>query len=121
MIQRQDQCCQALGNAKICNKKLPYFFHRVLKPPPLPPPQPQILFKSRLGAHNVGNDCTMTIDGTGFRIPQKRIAKKGNTFASHKYAGKSTPWYELGVDIIPGNLVWIQGPYPVGNLLTLLF
>jgi hypothetical protein len=24
---------------------------------------PQIDFESRLGAHNVGNDCLMTIDG----------------------------------------------------------
>jgi hypothetical protein len=63
----------------------------------------------------VGNDCTMTIDGTDFRIPQKGIAKKGNAFASHKYAGKSALWYELGVDILAGNLVWIQGPYPAGK------
>ncbi len=39
----------------------------------------------------------MTIDGTGFQIPQKGIAKKGNAFESHKYAGKSTLRYELGV------------------------
>ena len=57
----------------------------------------------------------MTIDGTDFRIPQKGIAKKGNAFASHKYAGKSALRYELGVDILAGNLVWIQGPYPAGK------
>ena len=70
---------------------------------------------SRLSAHNAGNDCTVTIDGTDFRIPQKGIAKKGDAFASHKYAGKSTLCYELGVDILAGNLVWIQGPYPAGK------
>ncbi len=30
------------------------------------PPQIQIVFESRLGAHNMGNNCTMTIDGTNF-------------------------------------------------------
>jgi hypothetical protein len=57
----------------------------------------------------------MTIDGTDFRIPQKGVAKKGNAFASHKYAGKSAFRYELSVDILAGNLVWIQGPYPAGK------
>ncbi len=57
----------------------------------------------------------MTVDGTDFRIPQKGIATKGNAFASHKYAGKSALRYELGVDILAGNLVWIQGPYPAGK------
>ena len=57
----------------------------------------------------------MTVDGTDFRIPQKGAATKGNAFASHKYAGKSALHYELGVDIITGNLVWIQGPYPAGK------
>ena len=57
----------------------------------------------------------MTINGTDFRILQKGIAKKGNAFASHKYAGKSALRYELGVDILAGNLVWIQGPYPAGK------
>ncbi len=60
-------------------------------------------------------DCTMTVDGTDFCIPQKRIAMKGNAFASHKYMGKSTLRYELGVDILAGNLVWIQGPYPASK------
>jgi hypothetical protein len=61
------------------------------------------------------NDCTMTVDGTDFRIPQKGAAMKGNAFASHKYAGKSALCYELGVDILAGNLVWIQGSYPAGK------
>ena len=61
------------------------------------------------------NDCTMRVDGTDFRIPQKGAATKGNAFGSHKYAGKSALRYELGVDILTGNLVWIQGPYPAGK------
>ena len=42
----------------------------------------------------------MTIDG-----------KRGNAFGSHKYAGKSTLRYELGIDILKGNLVWVEGLY----------
>ena len=57
----------------------------------------------------------MSIDGTDFRVPQQGAAEKGNVFASHKYAGKSAARYELGVDILAGNLVWIQGPYPAGK------
>ncbi len=58
--------------------------HLVLTPPPLPPPQTQIVFESRLGTHDVLNDCKMTVDGTDFRIPQKGAATKGNAFVSHK-------------------------------------
>jgi len=72
----------------------------------------QIVFKSRLGAQDVLNNCTMTVDGTDFRIPQKGAATKGNAFGSHKYAGKSALRYELGVDILTRNLVWIQGAVP---------
>jgi hypothetical protein len=53
----------------------------------------------------------MTIDGTDFCIHQKGVPKKGNLFGSHKYAGESPLRYELGVDILAGNLVWVEGPY----------
>jgi hypothetical protein len=56
----------------------------------------------------------MLVDGTDFHIPQKGAATKGNAFTSHKYAEKSADRYELGVNILMGNLVWIQGPYPAG-------
>jgi len=49
------------------------------------------------------------------RIPQKGAATKGNAFGPHKYAGKSALRYELGVDILAGNLLWIQVPYPAGK------
>ena len=75
----------------------------------------QIVFESRLGAHDVGNDCLMSIDGTDFRILQKGAATRGNAFGSHKYAGKSALRYELGIDILAGNLVWVSGPYPAGK------
>ena len=73
--------------------------HLVLTPP--------IVFESRLGVHDMLNDCTMTVSDTDFLIPQKGIEMKGNAFGSHKYAGKSALWYDLGVDILAGNLVWI--------------
>jgi len=57
----------------------------------------------------------MTVNGTDLRIPQKGATTKRNAFASHKYAGKSALRYELGVDILVGSLVWIQGPYPTGK------
>ena len=44
----------------------------------------------------------MTIDGTNFRIQQKGVA------------GKSALRYELGINILKGNLVWVEGPYPAG-------
>ena len=63
------------------------------------------------------NNCTMTVYGIDSRIPQKqkRVTTKGNAFVSHWYAGKSALRYELGVDILSGNLVWIKGPYPTGK------
>ena len=50
---------------------------------------PHIDFESRLGAHDVGNNCLMIIVGTDYRILQKGAARKGNAFSSFKYAGKS--------------------------------
>ena len=82
--------------------------------PPLPL-QTQIIFKSRLDAHDMLNDCTMTVDSMDFRIPQKGVTTKGNAFTSNKYTRKSTLRYKLGVDILVGNLVWIQGSYPAGK------
>ncbi len=40
--------------------------------------------------------------------------KKGDLFGSHKYSGKSALRYELGVNILARNLVWVEGPYPAG-------
>jgi hypothetical protein len=47
------------------------------------------------------------------------MATKGNAFASHKYAGKSALYYKLGMSILGGDLVWIQGPYPVGKYMDI--
>ena len=65
--------------------------------------KPQVSFKSRLVKDKL-NNCLMTTDGTDFYIQQKGVSKKGSVFGSHKYAGKSTPRYELGINILKGNL-----------------
>jgi hypothetical protein len=57
----------------------------------------------------------MTVDGTDFCVPQKGTATKGNAFASPKYAGESALHYKLGMSILGGDLVWIQGHYPMGK------
>jgi hypothetical protein len=57
----------------------------------------------------------MSIDGTDFRILQKGAATRGNAFGFHKYVGKSALHYELGIDILAGNLVWVSRPYPIGK------
>ena len=47
-------------------------------PPPLPPPpQTQIFFESRLGMHDMLNNCTITVDGTDFRIPKRESRQRG--------------------------------------------
>ena len=81
---------------------------------PAAPSAFQIIFENRLDAHDVGNDCLMSIDGTDYKIKQKGAAKKGNASGSHKYTGKSSLRYKLGIDILAGNLVWVGGPYPPG-------
>ena len=57
----------------------------------------------------------MSIDGTDFRIYQKGPARKGDAFAAFKYKGKSALRYEVGVSILEGDLIWIEGPYPAGK------
>ena len=54
----------------------------------------------------------MTVDNTDFRVPQKGVTKKGNTFTSRKYTGKSALCYELGVNILTGNLGVDLGSLP---------
>ena len=61
----------------------------------------------------------MSIYGADFRINQQGPAVRGNAFGSHKYAGKSTLHYELGLDILAGNLVWVGSPYPARTWLDI--
>lgn len=52
----------------------------------------------------------MSVDGTDCYIRQK-----GRTFASQKLKGKSAVRYELGLGIITGDIVWINGPFQAGE------
>ena len=58
----------------------------------------------------------MSHDNRRHRLPHPAEGgrQEGNAFGSHKYAGKSALRYELGIDILNGNLVWVEGPYPAG-------
>ena len=47
-------------------------------------------------------------DRCGNVFPKRESRIKGNTFASHKYTGKFALRYELGVNILAGNLVWTR-------------
>jgi hypothetical protein len=98
-----------------------FFFHTHPHPHHTEPSTAQINFERRLGTQDVGNNCRMTVNGADFCIPQMGAAMKGNTFASHKYAGKFALRYKLGIDIFAGNLVWIQGPYPAGKYMDIKF
>ena len=57
----------------------------------------------------------MSIDDTDFWIPQQGPALPGNLFSSHKFKGKCALRYEIGVDIVSGNIAWIEGPYAAGK------
>ncbi len=96
---------------KMWSKNCLSFSIPILTPPPSPPPQPQINF-DRQEKGDVLNNCLMTVNGTDFPVPKKRMATKENAFASHKYAGKSALRYELGVRILGGTWCGSRVPTP---------
>jgi hypothetical protein len=53
-------------------------------------------------------DCLISCDCTDFRIPEY-----GKKFYSYKYR-KSGLRYEVGLCILTGDIVWINGPYECG-------
>ena len=55
---------------------------------------------------NIGNDALVTIDGTDLKA-QKRYDKR---FFSHKFKSGGLR-YEVGVCIVTGHIVWINGPF----------
>jgi hypothetical protein len=68
----------------------------------------KIIWENRLKLDK-GNDCLITVDGTDFPISQK-----GPKFSSHKFKMKSGLRYEVGLCILTGDIVWINGPYECG-------
>jgi hypothetical protein len=61
----------------------------------------------------------MSINGTDFCIRQQGAVAKGNDFASFKLNGKSALRYKIGLDILEGNLIWIQGPYAASKWMDI--
>ena len=74
----------------------------------------KIVFESRKESGSL-NDCLISIDGTDVRIPQQGPAIPGNPFSSFKFKGKCGLRYEIGVDILAGNIVWVNGPFAAGK------
>ena len=70
----------------------------------------QIIWENRFKG-DAGNDCLVSVDGTDFRVKQL-----GPTFSSHKFAKKSGVRYEVALCIKTGDIVWLNGPFPCGQL-----
>lgn len=70
----------------------------------------QIVFENRKVTRTRYNDCLLSVDGVDCRVPNH-----GPKFASHKYKGKSGLRYEIGIDILKGEISWLNGPYPAGE------
>ena len=61
---------------------------------------------------DIGNVCKMSVDGTDFRIREpKPFSPK---WYSEKFNGPSLR-YEVGICLITGWIVWINGPFPCGE------
>jgi hypothetical protein len=70
-----------------------------------------ILFDNRfLG--DVGNLCLVSVDGTDFRIFNIKPFWTG--WFSHKFKGPGLR-YEVALNIMTGDIVWINGPFPCGR------
>jgi hypothetical protein len=61
------------------------------------------------------------VDGTDVRIPQQGPAIPGNQFSSHKNKDKCGLRYKIGVDILAGNIVWVNGPFAAGKYTDIKF
>ena len=58
---------------------------------------------------DMGNDALVTIDGTDMKV-QMHYDKR---YFSHKFCSRGLR-YEVGVCILSGNIVWINGPFRCG-------
>jgi hypothetical protein len=74
----------------------------------------KIIFKSRKDSGSL-NNCLISKDGTDVRIPQQGPAISGNPFSLFKFKGKCGLRYKIGVDILAGNILWVNGPYAAGK------
>jgi hypothetical protein len=77
------------------------------------------VFKSRKVSGSL-NDCLISVDGTDVCISQQGPAIPGNPSSLFKFKDKCGLQYKIGVDILAGNIVQINGPYAdVGPLINL--
>ena len=67
----------------------------------------QIIWENRK-KNDIGNDCLVSVDGTDFRVEAS-----GAHWYSHKYLSSGVR-YEVGLCILSGDIVWIEGPFPCG-------
>ena len=70
----------------------------------------QIKLENRF-KNDIGNDCLITIDGTDCPINEPRPFDKA--YYSHKSNGPAMR-YEVGVSILGGDIVWVNGPFRAG-------
>jgi hypothetical protein len=80
----------------------------------------KIVFESRKDSGSL-NDCLISVDGTDVRIPQQGPAIPGNPFSLLKSKGKCGLRYKIGVDILAGNIVLVNGPYAAGKYTDINF
>ena len=69
-----------------------------------------------------GEDCKLSVDRVDFIVqePAPYVKAVSKIWYSKKSNGPGL-WYELGVGIKTGDLVWVQGPFHCGqyNVLTI--
>ncbi len=80
----------------------------------------KIVFENRKDSGSL-NNCLISVDGTDVRIPQQGPAIPGNPFSVFKLKGKCGLRYEIGVDILAGNIMWVNGPYAAGKYTDIDF
>jgi hypothetical protein len=74
----------------------------------------KFVFESRKDSGSL-NGCLIKGDGTDVLIPQQGPAIPGNPFSSFKFKGKCGLRCKIGVDILAGNIMWVNGPYAAGK------
>jgi hypothetical protein len=80
----------------------------------------KIVFESRKDSGSL-NDCLISVDGTDVHIPQQGPAIPGNPFFLFKFKGKCRLRYKIEVDILAGNIVWVNGLYAAGKYTDIIY
>jgi hypothetical protein len=81
----------------------------------------KIVFESRKGSGSL-NDCLISLDGTEYASHSRvQPSIPRNPFSSFKFKGKCGLRYKIGVDILAGNIMWVNGPYAAGKYTDIIF